>query len=63
VRRKNILGKIIIKCAKCKQVNWVKVSPEERTRGMPEHHDLKCGNCGAIYCAKNREYDCEEGEI
>ena len=51
------LGRCAILCAKCETENWVQRSKEKRNLAIPENMDLECGNCGAIYCAKNRKYD------
>lgn len=52
--------KVVIRCAKCYSNNWVKRHQERRNNLMPEHLDLECGSCGAIYCAKNRYWSWED---
>jgi ribosomal protein L37E len=44
------MGQIVIYCAKCGSDQWV----GEQTYTNP--HGKHCANCGAQYCAKNREW-------
>jgi len=53
------MSKVVCCCKVCGHNNWIRVFKEERNTQLPEHRDLKCGACGAVFCAKNRDYRIE----
>ena len=57
----NLPHGVHIICAKCHSYKWMKRPPERRNKAIIEHLDLECGCCGAEYCAKNRQYQWNDG--
>lgn len=54
------MGKVVIRCAKCNNDEWIKSeNPNPKEKHLDDWHK-KCSNCGAIYCAKNRKWCWED---